>query len=347
MRLLYLSCHSILEHDEISLFNKLGHYVFSPGAYVEPANPGEASLRPGLMDIKYDPEDVVAWRKLQDAVGHDKDPKYSLSKEFVDRFDAVVVMHIPDWVINNWEVMKHKVVIWRTIGQSVAHQELKLSHYRNQGMKIVRYSPMERNIPHFCGEDALIRFYKNPEEFGNWTGEDKRVINFTQHMKQRDRACNFTFFEETTRPFPRGLYGPGNEIAGDFAQGRQSFDELKSLMRKSRVYFYTGTHPASYTLNFMEAWMTGIPIVAIGFDRGNSKSFPNHRLYEIPELIENGVTGFVSDDINELQVYINSLLNNDELAKSISVNARKRAIEVFGVDAIAPQWEAFLNGLQA
>ena len=115
LRILYLSCHSILEHDEISLFNKLGHYVFSPGAYVEPANPGDASLRPGLMDVKYDPEDITAWRKLQDEVGHDKDPKYLLSKEFVDRFDAVIVMHIPEWITNNWEAMKHKTVVWRTL----------------------------------------------------------------------------------------------------------------------------------------------------------------------------------------------------------------------------------------
>jgi hypothetical protein len=36
MRLLYLSAHSVLEFDEVSLFRELGHYVFSPGAYVNP-----------------------------------------------------------------------------------------------------------------------------------------------------------------------------------------------------------------------------------------------------------------------------------------------------------------------
>jgi hypothetical protein len=31
-----------------------------------------------------------------------------------------------------------------------------------EGLEIVRYSPMERNIPGYIGEDALIRFYKDP-----------------------------------------------------------------------------------------------------------------------------------------------------------------------------------------
>ena len=345
LRILYLSCHSILEHDEISLFNKLGHYVFSPGAYVEPANPGNASLRPALLSLKYDAEDVLAWKHLQETVGHDTDPKGMLSKEFVDRFDVVIVMHIPEWISKNWEAIKHKTVIWRTIGQSISHQEKKMGYYRSQGLKIVRYSPMENNIPGFCGSDALIRFYKNPEEFSGWTGESKKVINFTQSMKQRDQACNFTFFEEVTQPFSRALYGPGNEIVGDWASGQQSFDTLKQLMRESRVYFYTGTHPASYTLNFMEAWMTGIPVVAIGFEHGNAKYFADHNLYEVDKLIENGVTGFVSDDKTELRQYIKELLYDDNLAANISKNGRQKAIEIFGEDTISPQWEQFLNDL--
>ena len=34
MKILYLSCHSILEYDEVKLLTGMGHYVFSPGAYV-------------------------------------------------------------------------------------------------------------------------------------------------------------------------------------------------------------------------------------------------------------------------------------------------------------------------
>jgi len=340
MKILYLSCHSILEFDEVSLLNELGHYVFSPGAYIDPSK--EQDMRPSLLDVEYDPEDVAAYHALGKP---GRDNKELLTKEFVDRFDVVIVMHMPKWITINWEAMKHKTVIWRTIGQSIAHQEKLLKPYRDEGLKVIRYSPRETTIPNYIGGDATIRFYKDPEEFGNWAGTDNRIITFGQSMRQRDMNCNFTFFEQATRPFSRGLYGPGNEDSGDFAHGKQSFDDLKRMMREARCYFYTGTHPASYTLNFMEAWMTGVPIVAIGPKHGNASYFPDHDLYEIPDLIENGVNGFISDDINELQAAIKLLLEDEDLAKRISAAGRASAIEHFGKETIKLQWASFLRSL--
>ncbi|MFY0784083.1 hypothetical protein AB1K18_28080 [Peribacillus simplex] len=38
---------------------------------------------------------------------------------------------------------------------------------------------------------------------------------------------------------------------------------MKQEMRENRAFFYTGTRITSYTLGFIEAFMTGIPIVSI------------------------------------------------------------------------------------
>jgi hypothetical protein len=204
-----MSCHSVLEKDEVSLFHEMGYEVFSPGAYVEPANPGDPTMRPGIPGLVYNPDILRQWHQL--AAQHPgEDTKDYLTKEFVDNFDVVVVMHIPRWIIRNWDAIKHKRVIWRTIGQSITERERELAPYRIQGMEIVRYSPMESTIPGYIGEDAMIRFYKDPDEFLPWEGSSKRVITFAQSMKQRGVACNFHFFEETTRPFSRHLFGPGN-----------------------------------------------------------------------------------------------------------------------------------------
>lgn len=341
MRILYMSCHSILEYDEARLLSELGHEVFSPGAYVEPANPGDASLRPSIPGLVYNTDILEQWHKLA-GTHPGKDGKDYLTKEFVDNFDCIIVMHLPRWIIKNWNVMLGKRVIWRTIGQSIDAREKELASYRKKGMQIIRYSPMERNIPGYIGEDALIRFYKDPDDYGPWVGDNKRVITFAQHMQQRDSACNYSFFEKTTRQFPRHLFGPGNE-GQEWTSGKVSFEQLKEEMRLNRVYFYTGTHPASYTLNFIEAWISGMPIVAIGPQHGNSKHFANHELYEIPQLIKNQVNGFISDNSYELQVYIQSLLNNDKLAQSISISARKSAIEFFGKETIKQQWKEFLK----
>lgn len=341
MRILYLSCHEILEFDELKLLHELGHEVFSPGAYVCNENRGDQSLRPSIPGLTYHSEWTEYWAK-HDQVHPTVDGKDYLTKEFVDKFDAVIVMHLPRWIINNWPVMKHKRVVWRTIGQSISNVESELHQYRKQGMQIVRYSPMEKQIPGYIGEDALIRFYKDPDEYGPWSGNNKRVITFAQHMKSRDRACNYTFFNEVTNIFPRHLFGPGNE-GQDWTSGKVSFDQLKKEMCDNRVYFYTGTHPASYTLNFMEAWMSGIPIVGIGPRYGNATYFKGHNLYEVDSLITTGDTGFISDDKYELQYYIQQLLNNDKLADQISKNGRQEAINVFGKKTIMKQWEEFLQ----
>ena len=341
MKILYLSCHSILEVDEVKLLHELGHEVFSPGAYVEPDNPGDDSLRPGIDGLTYDPDILEQFHKIGSQHPGD-DAKDFLTKEFVSNFDCVIVMHLPRWIGRNWEALKGTRVIWRTIGQSVAQTEASLKGARS-GIQIVRYSPKERNIPGFIGEDALIRFYKDPADYGNWTGDQERVITFGQHMKRRGQACSFPMFEEATRPFNRHLFGPGNENTGDWCTGKVPFSQLQEEMRTNRAYFYTGTHPASYTLNFMEAWMTGIPIVALGPEHGNANYFANHPLYEVHELIDHGVNGFVRDDIDGLQGCVEYMLTDHRAAKEIGEAGRKKAIKIFGKNVIKEQWKEFLG----
>jgi hypothetical protein len=342
LKILYMSCHSVLEADEVSLFHELGFEIFSPGAFVCPENPGDDSLRPGIPGLVYDPDILEQYHKIG-ATHPGEDAKGYLTKEFVDNFDIVYVMHFPDWITRNWEAIKHKRVIWRTIGQSVATTENVIRPYREKGLEIVRYSPMEAYIPGFCGQDGLIRFYKDPKEFCDWNGQWKQVISFAQSMKQRDTACNFSFFEEVTRPFPRRLFGTESEAVGDWGVGKVSFDQLKQEMRDNRVYFYTGTHPASYTLNFIEALMTGIPMVAIGSKHGNADYYYGHHLYEVPYLLENKQEAVVSDDPRELQSCIKQLLEDDKLAAALGHNGRLAAIKHFNKDMIGAAWKKYLE----
>jgi len=341
-----------LEFQEVSLFRELGHDVFSPGAYVSTENRGDGCMRPDIPGLQYDPETVAMFHALGKP---GEDNKSLLTKEFVDRFDVVIVMHLPHWIVQNWEAMKHKTVIWRTIGQSIPQIEQTLKPYRDQGLKIIRYSPRERVLDQYAGEDALIRFYKDPDEYGGWTGEKVQIINFTQSMPNRGEHCSYQLFKDVTQGFPTKLYGPGNEAAGDIDGGKQPFAELKQLLRTNRAYLYTGTHPASYTLAFIEAWMSGIPVVSVGYYWGNPDWYfrpPNpgdpseHGLFEVPDLITHGVDGFVSDHVGKLRGYVQSLLDDPVLAKIIGDAGRKKAIELFGKTTIMEQWRVFLDGLE-
>lgn len=334
MKMLYLSCHSILEYDEVSLFTELGIDVFSYGAYLNPEAPGDKK-RPPITSGKYDDHLV------QVAMQYGKE---NLHPELIDPFDVIMIMHKPEWVTNNWGKLRHKTVIWRSIGQSTIDVENRLQPCRMQGLKIVRYSPTEMTIPGYLGHEAMIRFYKDPEEYDNWNGEEKKVITIAQSMKKRNPYCHFDIFEAATEGVKRVLYGPDNDDAGDINGGVLSYDDLKKELRNSRAYFYTGTQPAAYTLNFIEAFMTGIPVVAQGPATGNMSSIAQYT-YEIPIIIQNEVNGFWNDDIHELRKNIKRLMEDKDYAKQIGDAGRATAIKLFGKDKIKQQWRNFFNEL--
>lgn len=334
MNILYLSAHSILEYDELKLFEDLGYDYFSIGAYINPQQPHDPKRPP--LNGKFH-EHLASVAMVHNA--------YNLHEEQVSWADVVIAMHIPEFVEKNFDLVKrlNKRFIWRSIGQSVEGIENRLRPYRDKGLEVVRYSPVESKIPNNIGSDAMIRFYKDPEEFGNWNGDNEELITFCQSMKGRGKFCNFEAFNMVSRGLNAHVYGPNNEDAEILNGGMLPYEDLKAKMRDSRVYFYGGTHPASYTLNFIEAFMTGIPIVGVGNILGNSDDFPQDT-YEIPELIVNGVHGFYSNDLDDIRRFIDALLNDKKLAQQISRQARDRAIELFGKSLIKKQWKAYLEG---
>jgi len=330
-----LPCHSILEYNEYRLFSELGHDGFSLGSLINPLYPHDPK-RPAV-------EGKVHEQLISVSQVHTKD---NLHEEQVMWADIIIVHHIPDWIIKNWTlfeqaIKKGKRIVWRTIGQSLPNIESVLQPYRERGLEIVRYSPRERLIPGYIGEDACIRFHQYDDELKNWNGHDERIVTVAQAMKKRKEFCHFDVFEKATRGMKRVLYGPSNDDAGELQGGVLTYDDLKQVMRDSRVFFYTGTQPASYTLGGSESMVTGTPIVSIGAKLGNS--IFKLGLFEMPDIIVNGENGFISDDIGELHDYCQALLNDYDLAKRISKAGRETAIEYFGVSKIRDQWKEFLE----
>lgn len=323
-----MPCHAINEYEEVKLLVDLGHDVLSQGAYANPRKPGD-NARPAIPNAPVHEDLIPLLPKKWYEVIHEDLIKWA---------DVIWILGLQDWLPPNWERMKHKIVIFRSIGQSIPHTESVLKRYRPDGLKIVRYSPYERTIPGFCGEDALIRFYKDETVYNGWVGNIPQVITIAQSMKYRGQFLKYDVFERSTRFMPRKLYGRGNPVEG-FSCGELSFDEMLKVLRENRVFFYTCTFPAQYTMAFQEAFMTGIPVVAIG------KNLAGFNI-EVPDIIENGVSGFTSNNIPELRSYVKKLLDDYELAKTISKNGRKKACELFAYQPIKEAWRKFLNELE-
>lgn len=337
MQILYLSCHSVLEYDEIKLLTELGHDVFSyQGAYMDPK--GHYSLpRPSIEGMTFH-EDLAKMALMY--------PKTALPDEMIKWADIVIIMHTPEWISCNFKKFREhgKPVIWRSIGQSTPRVEQIVRFYQAEGLKVIRYSPKEEGIRNYAGSDALIRFYKDPEEFCDWNGGSKEVINFTQSLKGRRTFCHHDQIVDMVSSFDGKVYGTGNDDLGSINGGELPFDMMKKKMRDARVFVYGGTWPASYTLAFMEAWMIGIPVVAIGKELAeNIEGVEGQPFYEVHEMIDDGVNGFISDDVNYLKEKIDLLLKDEVLAREIGQKGREKAIKIFGKKQIKEQWNAFLN----
>lgn len=334
MKIHYISDHSILEWDEAQMFADLGHDIFCNGAYMDPR--GHFSLpRPGLKNVEYHPEYAEIARNSA---------RTSLPDELIDPFDVIIVMHGPNVIYENWDRIKHKPVIWRTIGQSVPAVETQLRRMRDEGLKIVRYSPKERNILEYLGEDAMIRFYKNEDEFPEWIGDTQNVISFAQSLKGRRQFCHFDEIYPVVGRYNGFIYGPGNDDLGYINGGCVTYEKQIELMQHSRAFVYGGTWPASYTLSFMEAMMAGIPVIAISKKLAHLSSFEHIEFYEVDEILAE-IGGLVCDNIDEMYEKTKMVLDDYDLAKDISKKQRELAVSMFGKQVIYKQWEDFLNGI--
>jgi hypothetical protein len=343
-RIALLLAHAIEQYDQTKLLTELGYDVFG---FNDPTQPFE-DKRPGLPDapVHQDLLDACHAKRVEhDNITTAQWPQYpvdwakaDLPQGVLDWADVIICHHFEHtWIVPQWERLKAsgKRVIWRTVGQSVDGNERMMAPLHKEGMEIVRYSPKERNIPNYAGEDALIRFYKDPAEWYGWTGRLPTIINITQNLAQRDPYTNWGFWELATKGMRRMPLGPGSEAIG--GSGTLTYDEMKGWLRGARAYLYTGTQPASYTLGLIEAMMTGIPVVSIGPEM--MQVFPfGPELFEGQEIVCETPT-----DLETTRARLKLLLDSSITASDRSTAIRKRAIELFGKERIGHEWASYLG----
>lgn len=352
MKILYLSSHAVLEYDQTKLWTDLGHDVFSIGAYSDPAHP-TVDLRPAI-DAPYH-ADLAALchgqreRHATEPVGYPiiDWAKADLAQGVIDWADTIIVDCYPEtWIALNWPRIRDKRVIWRTIGQSGYETEVLMGRLRRDGLQIVRYSPAEARAygqyGFFAGEDAVIRFAKDPADWYGWTGDEIAVGNLAQHdaiPHARDQFLNWRFFERATAGLPVSFAGPNSERIGGL--GALTYDEMRAYLRRIRAYLYTGTQPASYTLGLIEAMMTGCPVVSIG--PGEMALPPLFEGHEIAQPYWTETAPELADVPAWVASVLRNWLDHEDIARDFGALCRRRAIELFGVETIGAQWTDFLG----
>ncbi len=348
-RILLCLSHSIEEFMQLDLLTSLGYEVASIGGYIDPAAPHDPK-RPAL--------DVPCYPEVKDAVDALGTPdNLTAAQELIPRpildwlgEDGVIIYHhnldrlFGQWPrIRDWMRGTHGRAVWRSVGQSVGFNERLAQPFRITGLERVAYSPREANIPGYVGDDALIRFWGTQDD-EPWLGDERIVIQLSQHLRQREPFTNWSFWDSATRDLPRRAIGPGSEVIG--GPGQLPYDEMRTALHHARAFLFTGSQPASYTLGLVEAMHAGIPTVSIGpawmrvlYDQGEGGT--PHTSRELFEGHELAAYGF--DDPNAAHRVLRQIIDDDDFADLLSRETRSIARRLFDKAQVGRQWAEFLG----
>jgi len=167
-------------------------------------------------------------------------------------------------------------------------------------------------IEHSVAIDPSIR-YRGRRESG---------ITVVNGMQKRPRIAGYDILLHTQQKIPLDCVGMETEAFGGL--GDIPYRELHRLLADYRFLF----SPIRYTslpLAVIEAMTIGMPIVALATT-------------ELPTVVLNGETGYVSCDIDTLIEHMRFLLSDYEEASRMGRNARAVAQQRFGLDRFINDW---------
>lgn len=162
-----------------------------------------------------------------------------------------------------------------------------------------------------------------PDPEVQWTGELERGLVVVNHLARRGRRLGADLFEDARRELPLDLVGMSAEEAGGI--GEVLLGDLPAFAARYRFLF----NPIRYTslgLAVLEAMAAGLPVVALATT-------------EMPSVIRDGENGFISNDPRVLQARMRYLLSRPQEARRLGREARRTALERFGIRRFAADWD--------
>lgn len=159
-----------------------------------------------------------------------------------------------------------------------------------------------------------------------YRGDLARGLVVVNNIHKRGRRLGGDIFNAMRERIPLDLVGMGaTEIGG---LGEVQHSQLAEFSAKYRFFF----NPIRYTslgLAVIEAMMIGMPVVALATT-------------EMATVIQNGVTGYASNDPAILAAGMQRLLDDPALARQLGAAARDYASERFHIERFIRDWnEAF------
>lgn len=358
LKLLYFSCHITLESDELEMLSSLGFSVVSVGNFLLPNNPYDKRTEiknaiPWSMhdwkepNINRDTELSEEFLSMNPTFrGVDASQHLNLTKEYLDKFDAIVVSNTMHYMQQILDLNPKCPVIHCTGGQTCAGYESTFKSVRDR-LSIVRYCIGEETVSNYAGADAFISGSITDDFLDiDWLGDWDQIITVCRAMSIRQRETSYQTFLEIAKPFNAKIYGSGNQrVPAQYNGGKISYSDLLKAYAHSRVFIATGTSPSPMVYTFIEALGAGIPVICLGSKL--ARRFINRdNMYALDKHIEHGVNGFCSDSVLEIHDIVNELRNDDDLCRSISREGKQYIFDNFSRPVITAKWNVLFKKLK-
>lgn len=160
-----------------------------------------------------------------------------------------------------------------------------------------------------------------------YTGELERGVVVINNLATRGRRLGADVYASVARRVPLELVGMNAQEAGGL--GEIGNLDLAAFTARYR-FFFNPIRWTSLGLAIVEAMTIGMPIVGLATT-------------ELPTVIVDGENGYVATDADSLVERMHALLADPGQARRLGENARRTALERFGIERFKRDWDALLR----
>ena len=146
------------------------------------------------------------------------------------------------------------------------------------------------------------------------------VLSVVNDFVNRDYCCNYNGWVRITEGLDTRLVGDN----GDIGSPASSVDDLVNEYNSAQVFLNTSTFSPIPSV-VLEAMACGSAVVSTA-------------TCMIPEIIEHGVNGMISNNESELRSYIEQLLSDKDLREKIGKAARETILNKFTEESFLNNW---------
>ena len=152
-----------------------------------------------------------------------------------------------------------------------------------------------------------------------------QVLSVVNDYINRDFCCNYSGWKRITEGLNVRLVGKTEGLS----EPAKSTDDLVNEYCSAQVFLNTSTISPVPT-SLLEAMSCGCAVVTTA-------------TCMIPEIIENLVNGFMSNDENELKQFIEQLLGDEDLRNKMGEAARQTTLDQFSEEKFINNWNTIFD----